>query len=168
MSAHLLADANPVIDYVGTNREILALVAAHFESLCILSTVLEEIEDFDASECARLGIRLVEPTLDEVIHASSRRGRLSVQDHLCLLVSRRLRLICVTNDIPLRKACEQEGVEVLWGLELMAALVGAGRMTSEDAIRTAKAIQMLNPFHIRQDIVDRFSRLVSEAESRLR
>ena len=95
-----------------------------------------------------------------------KRGQLSFRDHLCLLVALDERFVCVTNDKMLRKACVEERVSILWGLEIMTTLVQSYAMSATDAIETAEKIHRSNPLHIPRKLVDRFSKVVIGIEKR--
>lgn len=125
-----------------------------------MSTVLDEVDGLDVAECERVGIRVIEPELETLVAATQKRSSLSVQDHLCLIVARTRSWVCVTNDGALRRACGEDGVTVLWGLEVMTELVRAGQLDAENAIAVAEAIHASNPFHISRKLVERFARLV--------
>jgi len=152
----LLVDANVLIDYVKSELSILGLAASQLGEIHVLSTVLDEVDGLDADGCARLGIRVFEPELADVRVAAMKRGALSAQDHLCLIVSRKQGWTCVTNDGALRRACQQEQVPVLWGLQIMLELVRMRVLAGDDAIAVVQAIHRANPFHITSGIVDRF------------
>ncbi len=63
---------------------------------------------------------------------------------MCLILARDQGWTCVTNDGRLRRACADEGVAVLWGLQLMVKLVEAGELSADDAISVAEAIGETN------------------------
>lgn len=156
----LLMDANVLIDYQKSDFSVLALVHKHVGEVHVLTTIIEEVDGLDVVDCERLGLKAVEPQLSQLTRAATKRGQLSFRDHLCLLVASDANFVCVTNDKPLRKACTEEGVSVLWGVEMMAALVRANALRAVDAIQTAEKIHLSNPLHISGPLVDRFVRLV--------
>jgi predicted nucleic acid-binding protein len=108
----LLVDANVLVDYLAAGVELLGLVARAVGPIHVVSTVLAEVEDFDADGCARVGIRVVEPTLAQAREAAEPAGRLSFADRLCLVVCRERGWVCVSNDKALRRACEAARVDV--------------------------------------------------------
>lgn len=154
----LIADANVLIDYVKSDRTVLALAAKHFQGIHVLITVLAEVEVLDGVECSRLGIRVIDPEVEQLIEAGANQGRagLSFQDWLCLIVARDSKWVCLSNDGPLRRACAQAGVSVCWGLELMLELVVAGQLTAAAARDIAEAIHRSNPRYITRDLLTRF------------
>ena len=81
------------------------------------------MRDLDPAAAESLGIKLVEPTLEQAFDAAARKGPLSFQDRLCLIVAKANGWTCVSNDKKLREVCKTEKVPTLWGLELVALLV---------------------------------------------
>lgn len=122
------------------------------------------MDGLDFADCERIGLKTVEPNLYQLTRAAAKRGQLSFHDHLCLLVASEPGFVCVTNDKPLRKACTEEGVDILWGLEIMTALVRGNEMRAEDAIQTAEKIHISNPLHIPRKLIDRFKKIVTDIE----
>jgi len=162
----LLMDANVVIDYQRSAVSVLGLVNKHVGEVHVLTTILDEVDGLDVVDCRRLGFDVIEPELNQLTRAASQRGRLSFRDHLCLIVASDRGLVCVTNDKPLRKACQGDGVAISWGLEMMSVLVRASAMQAADAIQTAEQIHLGNPLHIPRSLVDRFARMVTGIEKK--
>ena len=125
-----------------------------------MTTSLSEVDGVEVIDCERLGIKVITPELIQLVSASAKRGKLSFRDHLCLIVSSALGFVCVTNDKSLRSACIDEGVQPMWGLELMIALVKKHKMRVKDATRVAEEIHQNNPFHIPRTLIDNFVRIV--------
>jgi len=71
----------------------------------------------------------------------------------------------VTNDRRLRRECQDVGLDVLWGLEIMIDLVHAGRLPREDAIEVAEAIRAANPFYVTEEILEEFRERTRSARS---
>lgn len=163
--AYLLVDANVLIDYVASDLSVLTLASRCLGEVHVLITVLDEVDGLDVADCERLGLRVVEPVLAELTEAAVKRGSLSVQDHLCLIVARTNSWTCVTNDAVLRRVCDADGVPVLWGLEIMTALVRLAQLGAEDAVAVARAIHASNPLHIKASIVERFAEIVRAVEA---
>jgi hypothetical protein len=113
--AFLLVDANVLLDYQTSDLTILTLVARHIALVHVVSTVLSEVGGLDATDCERLGIRVVEPGLGQAAAAAIGQGPLSFADRLCLAICEAVGWACVTNDKALRTACASADVEVLWG-----------------------------------------------------
>lgn len=155
-----VVDANVLIDYAKTELRVLELTARHLGTVVILDPVLGEVEQLDRAQCERLGFEHMLPETSLLLQAASKRGPLSFQDHLCLLVARELGAVCVTNEKALRAACGAEGVSVLWGLELMIELAHLGHLANDEAIGIASAIHRTNPF-ITKQILERLKDRVS-------
>jgi len=149
----LILDANALIDYYRFNREIIKLVCTHVGQIFIAKPVLEEVTQLNTNHCAELGIILIEPELDELLEAAEKRGRLSFQDHLCLILAKKHGLICVTNDKPLRKECTLEGIPLIWGIELICILVESGGLDIASAKSYILQIQQNNPKYFTDEII---------------
>ena len=65
---------------------------------------------------------------------------LSFQDQLCLLIAKENSWVCATNDKQLRGQCEKDGVEVIWGLEIMVLLNKEGYLERIEAEKTVERI----------------------------
>lgn len=155
----LLVDANVLIDFATTDREVLALVVRHVGSVHVPRDVFDEVDQLDEATCAALGLIIVEGTLDQLVEAGARLGRLSFADRVCMILARDNGWTCVTNDGRLRRECESVGVPVRWGLQLMLALVDCGAMTADAAIVVAEAVGRTNP-HMKTEVVVAFVRKV--------
>lgn len=110
----LLMDANVLIDYQKSDFSVLGLVNKHVAEVHVLTTIIEEVDGLEIVDCERLGLKAIEPELHQLTRAASKRGQLSFRDHLCLIVASDASFVCVTNDKPLRNACTDEGVGILW------------------------------------------------------
>lgn len=164
----LIVDANVLIDYAQSDSSILALVVKHVGPVLVPLPVLKEVDQLSRDDCDRLGITLLDPTLDEMTTVSSPRPSLSFEDELCLVLATAGGFTCVTNDKTLRRECESEAVPVYWGLELMVELVAKQQLAAESAITTAQAIRRSNPFHITEGILDRFEKRIHSITRRHR
>jgi predicted nucleic acid-binding protein len=162
----LIADANVLIDYVNTDASILALLARHDGPVFVATAVLENVDQLDVAECERLGLTVVQPTVEELMEAGAKRGGLAFDDHVCLILAREHKWCCVTNDKALRKACSVEKVRLRWGLEVMLTLVEKSVLAAEDAVAVARAIRATNPF-ISEAIVEQFEHKAREAGQRV-
>lgn len=155
VSYFFILDANIIIDYVLSDRTLLKLISAHVGTIYLATPVLEEIKELDESECDRLGIQIVEPETEILMKSAAVRGALSFQDHLSLLLAKEQQWTCVTNDKPLRRACEQENVSTLWGIELICILVEAKGLDAASASEIILTIHRNNPKYITKPIVER-------------
>ena len=156
MPTVLLADADVFIDYRESDLGILNLVTRHVGRLAIVSSVLEEVRGVTATECARLGVEVVEVETDRMLLAAEVESGVSFNDRLCLVVCQDEGWTCVTNDGALRRLCKRHGVKTCYGLGLMVDLVAAGVLTRRQAMSVAGRIQVANPFHINKRVLTRF------------
>ena len=156
----LIIDANTLIDYLQTDSTILKLISTYIGPVTIPSPILDEVKLLTESDCVNLGLRVIEPSLERVIEAISKRGRLSFPDHLCLIVARANEWICVTNDVALRNACVKEGVQIYWGVEVICLLVERNALPALDAKEIISGIHQVNPRYINGTVVERaFARI---------
>ncbi|MFH7321414.1 hypothetical protein ACHHRT_12510 [Desulfurivibrio sp. D14AmB] len=161
----MIMDACVLIDFIKTERAVLELVVKHVGHLHVTSPIVDEINEIDnENELVELGLIITEPEIEDAYAAGSQTGPLSFEDWLCLLTAKRHGYTCVTNDKNLRKVCKQEGVPLLWGLELIAELHLAGGITAKEAMTVAQAIRRSNPKHITEKIVCRFADLIRRQE----
>lgn len=82
------------------------MIYTHVGQIYLATPVLSEINEIDEGACVELGIILVEPELEQVMLAAEKKGALSFQDNLCLILAKEHGWTCVTNDKPLRQKCE--------------------------------------------------------------
>lgn len=77
-----------------------------------------------------------------------------------MLMAKKHRWTCVTNDKPLRRRYEREGVPLFWGIELICILVESGGLPVGQAKGIILEIHNLNPKYVTGYIVaDAFKRL---------
>ncbi|MDY0297462.1 MAG: hypothetical protein RB296_09105 [Acidobacteriota bacterium] len=157
----LLLDANVLIDYQESDFSILDLANRHLGKVYVLTPVLAEVDGLDAGKCKESNLTVIEPELEQLILAGERKGRLSFNDNLCLIVAAAGGYTCVTSDKALRKACVEIGVPTIWGLEVMTELVRCRAMTAEAAVAVAEKIHAVNPHHLPQSLIDRFRQTVT-------
>ncbi|MBF0475127.1 MAG: hypothetical protein HQK59_04705 [Deltaproteobacteria bacterium] len=159
-------DACVLIDFIKADRTVLELVAKHVGPLHVVSPVVDEVNEIDdENELVELGLVIVEPEFEDAFAAAGQSGPTSFQDKLCLLSAKRHGFTCVTNDKNLRKLCKQEGVPILWGLELLAELHKAGGIPGKEAEMIVQEIRKSNPKHITAKIVSHFSDIIRRQES---
>lgn len=159
----LLLDANVLIDYRESNFSILVLADKHLGTVHILTPILAEVKGITDEMCEKKGLTVIEPELEQLLLASKRKGSLSFNDSLCLIVADADGYTCVTNDRALRKACVEMKVPTIWGLEIMTELVRCQAMTAETAMEVAEKIHVVNPHHIPRNLIDRFRLAVTQA-----
>lgn len=157
----LVVDANVLIDYVKIDSSILSLAAQHLGDIHVPSVILDEVCQLNEADCEQLGLIVIEEPLEILSAAAENRGRLSFEDHVCLLLAQKEGWICVSNDKPLHRACSEEKIEVFWGLRLMLELVERNFLDKQTATTTALQIHMTNPRHITLEIIETFNKKLS-------
>ena len=70
---------------------------------------------------------------------------------------------CITNDIALRKVCDREAVEVLWGVGVICLLVEFRALIPDGAKQIILAMHHNNPRYISQTIVESALRKIGRA-----
>jgi len=161
----MIMDACVLIDFIKTDRVVLELFVKHIGPLYVINPVVDEVNEIeDENELVELGLIIIEPEIEDAYAAASRSGPLSFEDWLCLLTAKRHGFICVTNDKNLRKLCRQEGVSLLWGLELLTKLHKAGGIPAKEAEAIAQDIRRSNPKHITEKIVLQFIDIIRRQE----
>ena len=158
----LLTDADVLIDYRESEIKILELVVQHMGRVVVLAPVLDEVQGVTPTQCAQLGIEVVEVETEQLVRASEVESRVSFNDRLCLVACREEGWTCVTNDGALRRLCERHGVATRFGLGLMVDLVAVGALTRRRAMAVARQIQASNPLHINERVIQRFSEALGE------
>lgn len=154
----LLFDADALIDYINSNKNIISVATKKLYEIYVpLNIMREEIRQLSEDEANSLGIRIFEPTFNQLIEANKERGGLSFQDKLCLIIAKDNNWICVTNDKNLRNKCSEDEVEIMWGLQLTLKLYAGNYISKMEAINTAWEIHKGNS-RITKDIVEDFIR----------
>ena len=162
----LIVGANVLIDYLKTDSSILALAARHLGVIRVASVILDEVEQLGLEDCEDLGLTVVHEPLDILQAAAASAGALSFQDHVCLALAKSHGWICLTHDKPLRRECERNGVEVMWGLRLMIELVHHDALEVSQAHAVAEEIHAINPRHITPAILARFANEIGPGKPR--
>lgn len=161
----MIMDACVLIDFVKADRSVLKLISKHIGPVYVASTVLDEVNEIDnQDDLVKLGLIVLEPELEDLFEATSVLGPTSFQDRICMLTAKRHELTCVTNDKNLRRLCEQEGIDIYWGLQLLAELHNAGGITFEGAKEIAQAIHEKNHKHISEEILAKFIEIIDGQE----
>lgn len=156
----LILDANVLIDYCDSDVSILGL-ASEQRRMYVAGPVLDEVEELDEDECERIGLRILQPSTEQLVEAGRGSSALSFQDKLCLAMAEEKGLTAVTNDKRLRSECGTRGIPVLWGLGIMVDLVRAERLAPADAVAVAEAMREANPYFITAAVVEAFREQVS-------
>jgi hypothetical protein len=117
--------------------------------------VFREVTQVQRADAPKLGLTVIEPTLDMLAQAAATKGRLSFEDRIAVVMSKKLGFTCVSNDTQLRLECNRQGVPVLWGLELLLQLADAGAISATKATAIGTAICSANKW-IGPDVLTRF------------
>jgi hypothetical protein len=161
----MIMDACVLIDFLKSDPSVLQLIVNYVGPIYVISPIVDEVNDIeDENELLEYGLLIIEPEIEDAYSAASRSGPISFQDQLCLLTAKRFGFTCVTNDQTLRKSCEQNGVPLLWGLEILILLHKSGGINAKEAKIIALAIQNSNPRHITKKIISRFLNIIQEQD----
>ncbi len=152
----LLADADVLIDYRESEIGILELVVEHLGRVVVLAPVLGEVRGVTKTQCASLGLEVVDVETEQMLRAAEVESSVSFNDRLCLVACRDEGWTCVTNDGALRRLCKRHGVQTRFGLGLMVDLVAGGALTKRRAVTVARQIQAANPLHVNEHVLSRF------------
>jgi len=159
----LLADADVLIDYVGSDPSVLGLVSEHVGDLFVLAQILRTVRSLSARECKQHRIQVVEADTETLIEAGSRSGgALSFDDWLCFIICRDRCWTCVSNDRALLRECRKARIRVRRGLGLMVELVRTGNLAEARALHVALAIHRQNPHHINEHVIEAFRRALRD------
>ncbi len=151
-----IVDSSVIIDYQLTKIEVLWMISEHMGRVLISSPILAEVNGLCAEDCPGLGLEVLEPSLEDYFEVTRNRPPgLSDEDTMCLVLSKRLDGICLTNDKALHKACQAEGVPSMWGLRPMLQLVEFCVLSPREALKIAHEIKSMN-INITDDVIDRF------------
>ncbi len=152
---HLMVDANILIDYLNCDETLLLLIKKYIGQICLASPLLEEVKSLDLDRCKKLGIKLVEPTIEQMFWAADQEFAISFQDKICLIMAKDHNWTLVTNDKALRKRCESDGISLIWGVELICMLHEHGGLRKEGARTTILDLHRNDPLYITKEIVNR-------------
>lgn len=151
----IVSDADVLIDYVLSNKKVLYLASTQLFRIYVLTSVLREVKQLSRSEARKLGLIVLEPTLEELAEAMKATSGISFQDKLCLETAKKNNWSCLSNDKRLRRQCEDEGVKTVWGLDLMLHLNKRGILVKHEAEKTARNIHKIN-LRITEKTIEKF------------
>lgn len=157
-----IVDANVLIDYLKTDISILTIYSKEIGQIYVPTDVLEKVKQLETGECDRLNLEIVEPTTEQYLEAAPKIRGLSFDDRVCFILARDNKWYCISNDIQLRVICEENGISVLWGLELMLPLVERKLIEPTEILQVAKDIHESNPLFVNKTILKRFEGKVSK------
>ncbi len=152
---YLIVDANILIDYLECDESLFALIKNQIGQVLLASPLIEEVKDLDLERCQKLGIKIVEPTLEQLVWATDQEFSISFQDKICLIMARDHNWILVTNDKALRKRCESENITLIWGVELICLLCESGGLQKDRVRDIIWLLHRNDPFFITREIVMR-------------
>jgi rRNA-processing protein FCF1 len=156
----LVCDANILIDYFDNNEDVLKFATQFCYEIYVPIQVFKEVEQMTEKDANRLGIKLIEPTLAQLVEASMDNSALSNEDYLCFLIAKGNEWICATNEKALYNKCKREKVNVIRGLKIMLELNSKNILSKQDAIYTANKIKDSNP-RLPGKIIDKFIDMLS-------
>jgi len=148
----VITDANVLIDYLVTDKKILKLIPGLFKEATIPIDVLKEVEQVTAKQITACGFTVYYPDPDTYYKAANSENGLSFEDNICIIDSKTNGWGIITNDTKMRSKCEEEGVELFWGLQLMVILVEKGRLAKDEAITAGEKIEVSNPRITKTDL----------------
>lgn len=140
----VITDANVLIDYLAADRKILKLIAGIFNEVYIPFDILKEVKQLTEKQATSYGFIVYYPEDDTYFKSANTTNGLSFEDNICIIDSKKNGWGIVTNDSKMRKKCEDEGVEIFWGMQLMILLIKKGSLSKKDAIRNAEKMKLNN------------------------
>lgn len=153
-----IIDANVLIDYCESDLSVLKALSLKIGKVHVAFTTLKKVAELDEEACEEYEFTLITPTEEHVYQAAQDNLSVAFDDYICYLIAKNCGYILVTNDKKLRKICETDDVQVLWGLEIMLLLNQNGYLSVEEAMSIAEAIHLSNSAHISKSIIKEFKR----------
>ena len=161
----IICDASVLIDYIKSEPRVLLLTSKNIGRLHTPAQVLGEVKQLDSKTAKRLGIVIIQPVLSQLKEASIRGGPLSRSDKLVFIMSRDAGCTCWTSDHSLRKRCLDEGLNVLWGLEMLIILCEKGHLSKIGATRVARLVRSSGAF-ITDEVIANFEAKINKINKR--
>jgi rRNA-processing protein FCF1 len=140
----VITDANILIDFCKTNKDILRLLCREVGKVAVPLLVLNEVGALNQEEAETLGITIIDSDMEIIEHAFSIMNGLSYQDNLCLLTASRENYILITNDRRLKNECLKKGIRSFWGAEILLFLFQKNRITKKEARNMILKIAAVN------------------------
>lgn len=156
----ILLDANVLIDYAQADDSILQLSSHHLGPIYVPDPVVEEVDDLSLPDYDRLGLVIVQPTTVQMFAAVTQSWNSKIADGICYVLCQDNRWTCATNDRKVRSKCIEEGVNSIWGTELMLRLIDLGELSADEAIEVIQTIKSNNKY-IGKKVVNAF---ITEAQ----
>ena len=152
---NILFNANALIDFQKTDFSVLGEVRQHLGNLYLLKEIRDEVQGLTQKDCRSVDLKVIS-SKDHIKNiANQPYGSLSRPDRLNLYTSIDSGFSLVTNDLNLRKACEERQVKIIWGLQLLLILIEKSDYSINDAIKIGKMIGNKNRY-ISEEIVNDF------------
>lgn len=164
---HFIIDADALIDYCKSNLGMISILSQNVQPVHIGCATFNKVSCLSLKEAEKHNLLIETPDIQTALNAAKKRGPLAYDDRETLLLAKKHRWTCITNDKALRRECEIEGVTCLWGLEPMRMLVEHRLIISSKAIGVARRIQSANPSFITEDIVRKFEEQIKELDRKI-
>jgi hypothetical protein len=74
-----VVDANVLIDYANVDLTVLTVFSTSVAPIYVPDAVLEKVSALDPGDCDQLGFVVHQPTLEQLLEAGDRRGRLAYE-----------------------------------------------------------------------------------------
>lgn len=141
-------DACVLIDYLNVDETFLKLIGENDKPISIVLSVMnDEVEGLTKTKAAKLSMRILEPTLDQMVEAADASEGIgpSYHDMLSLILARDLKGTCVTAEKALYNKCKAERVSVCRGFEPLLNLIEKKALDKKTATRFVKMVIESNP-----------------------
>ncbi|MGG3561972.1 hypothetical protein ABES03_10240 [Neobacillus rhizosphaerae] len=146
---YLILDVNMLYDLYKSDKALIPLISSSVGQIHLASSGLEQIKFINKSDCYSLGIHIIEPNVKHLFDAMTRRGTLSFQDHLCLILAKENGWTCVTNCNPLRRECEIENIPFIWRNDIIRKIALSGAITAVTEKKLLNQLARFNPIMYR-------------------
>ena len=167
----LILDTCVASDILNVDAEIFVLAARYLGSICMPAVLIDELREcFQIVDPSEMGVDEIALTDEDRIEAVDLRERpgksaLSENDCACAILAARLKCRCVTNDKLLQKTCEELGVPVWWGLEMVLELCDRGGISFDRAEAFIIGLCRLTPY-VNEKIEERFRARLEKIKAR--
>ena len=146
----LLADANVLIDLLHANALGLVgdLIRYDLAAVHLPRIVYDEVSAvITENQIADLGITILPVEIALMARVAAYHDtRLSYPDRSLLLMAKDNGYTVWSNDKRLRENCGENGVQVLWGFEVLCRLVERDFMSAADLVAVAARVEETNPY----------------------
>jgi hypothetical protein len=140
----LLADANIIIDFIKADEDALRIICQSFEILVPRIIIQDEIKQLSIEDAQKIGLKIADAELSQMIEANSGSLRVSFYDKICMILTRDNSWLCISNDKKLHSECDVHNVKIIWGLELLLLSVEKGILSKDRSILCFSRIQSIN------------------------